>query len=209
MDFSLTLRLCEGAQLQNNQLYSLSFQVVNPREEQESPAVSISASSQVDFPLVAMSKVDNPVDGVLGGSKPLLVIIPKFSQLEVVQTVPVVNTSNLIVFSVRINVNLAAADNSEITISGLRGASLAQSANGTQSFGLSGPASNKLCSVGPYLPETVVLRVCDGLIFEGSQTQVFTLMLMNPAQEQIAPTLAIEASGSVTIPSTVIPRQAQ
>eukprot|EP00961_Rhodomonas_salina_P149925 2018296-Rhodomonas_salina.1 len=53
---TLVLTMCPSQVLEADTTYSITFNVTNPQDVQDSPAVSIAISGSVTVPLVAMDK---------------------------------------------------------------------------------------------------------------------------------------------------------
>jgi hypothetical protein len=85
----LTMWLCPGKTVRANTKYAVTFNITNPMLEQISPAVRLSATGPVPLHRVFLSKPNALYLGVVNGTNPLEVVIPRFLVQEIRQDNPV------------------------------------------------------------------------------------------------------------------------
>ena len=119
---TLFLHVGPNARIHAGVNYELEFTVHNPSYPQQAPAISICASGTAEFYLRAVNFINYTIFGVINGSIPLFIIIPRFeiAYMEQVTTLP--GAVNLLTFIFRVNIEIANSNMGIITISGLNGA---------------------------------------------------------------------------------------
>ena len=133
---SLLLTICEGKKLAADASYEVRFDVTNPSEEQESPALTIGVSRAsargTEIEATAMITPSGEVNeicpcalaetaslfGVQGGADPLKVVIPVFTESTVAQSTPLVGASNIITVTITSNADLEGDKSSFVEIGG-------------------------------------------------------------------------------------------
>ena len=119
----ILLTVCAGATLKHSIDYVFAFTITNPGKDQDSPPIAVGAScSMAVIPAMPMDKPNEYVVGVANGSDPLKIVVPIFNDKTVSQSTPLPGFDNTIRLFLRSSINLAAEDESVITISGFTGA---------------------------------------------------------------------------------------
>ena len=85
----LTMWLCPGKTVRAYTKYAVTFNITNPMLEQSSPAVRLSATGPVPLHRVFLAKPNALYLGVVNGTNPLEVVIPRFLVQEIRQDNPV------------------------------------------------------------------------------------------------------------------------
>jgi hypothetical protein len=118
---NLEFLVCDGKILQLNTEYVFTISFVNPAVAQSSPAVQVGATnSMFEIFLAPMTKLGQPVVGVVDGSDPLRVALRSFKTKHISQSTPVAGFANTLTISLEAFISLEAG--TVITISGLVGA---------------------------------------------------------------------------------------
>eukprot|EP00290_Baffinella_frigidus_P003105 CAMPEP_0180171586 /NCGR_PEP_ID=MMETSP0986-20121125/34512_1 /TAXON_ID=697907 /ORGANISM="non described non described, Strain CCMP2293" /LENGTH=227 /DNA_ID=CAMNT_0022123499 /DNA_START=59 /DNA_END=739 /DNA_ORIENTATION=+ len=148
--------------------------------------------------------------GVVNGTDPLQIEVPRFSTAHMTQSAPFTSAANTLQLEIVGTVNLKATDDSKITVSGLAGAFCASTTSVQTSLGK---------STGVYTAgtSTLVLTLCRGTtpsaakIVVASTPYTIQFGITNPSIAQASPSIIISASGSapfvtvnVTKPGTEI-----
>ena len=84
----LTLWVCPGLALQAFEDVSFVFNVTNPAQEQLSPAIRLLATGPVEFVRVFVAKPAALFLGVVNGTDPLQILMPRFLEREISQATP-------------------------------------------------------------------------------------------------------------------------
>eukprot|EP00960_Hanusia_phi_P055432 762967-Hanusia_phi.AAC.1 len=116
-----TLTLTVATSLSVNTLYSFSFQFTNPPTPQSAPALYISVNGSVTFDSQRIYNQNLTIFGVSNGGNVLEIVQPSFIQALITQSTPVAGVLNSLTLTLQMNCDLPAG--SEITVSGLYGAS--------------------------------------------------------------------------------------
>jgi hypothetical protein len=174
----------------------VNFSLHNPAHTQSSPPVSISAAIQSgggamigSVVWMAMDKPNTGIFGVHNGTNPLEVLLPAFTSKIIAQSNPMAGADNTLFVTLATNYNLQAG--SKVTISGLRGASTADSAaldvsTTGGSLGVSGSWTRD--------DGSLVLTAASNGIVSGS-IYIVSFELTNPTSPQSSP--AVSASASI------------
>ncbi|EKX53221.1 hypothetical protein GUITHDRAFT_132974 [Guillardia theta CCMP2712] len=175
---ALTLTVVKS--LYVNTLYSFNFQFHNPSAPQSAPAVYISVNGSITFGLQRIYNQNLTIFGVSNGGNVLEIIQPSFVQALMTQATPVAGVLNSLTLTLQMNCNLPAG--SEVTISGLYGAStensslaISSSPSHFQQVGVWSRANGTLVmtSAGAYslTSYTIIFNLTNGGIDQTSPSQ--------------------------------------
>ena len=119
---SLVLGIVPNMTMRAGLRYQFSFDVQNPLQAQQAPALFVEANGTALYPLAPVTLPNQPVIGVLNGSNPMLVERPLFLERKITQSVPLGRYLNKFVVTLQTNVDLTGGDSSVLTIRGLEDA---------------------------------------------------------------------------------------
>ena len=204
----ILLTVCAGATLKHSIDYVFAFTITNPGQDQDSPLIAIGAScSMAVIPAMPMDKPNEYVVGVANGSDPLKIVVPIFNDKTVSQSTPLPGFDNTIRLFLRSSINLAAEDESVITISGFTGATSDETSsvkvlkNGADVVGLfcvgdtAGDANYGVWDGGLG---SLVFTICSGETFEAGSEYQLEWLVRNPQEAQSSPGISITALGTAT-----------
>ena len=215
---SLYLHVDPNQNVMANINYELEFTVLNPGFEQFAPAISIAASGTADFFERAVDFVTYTIFGVINGSLPLFIIIPRFEIAYMEQDSTTANSTNHLTFIFRVNVELSYINFGSVTISGLSGAIEDSdvipisntSRQGYQSSPIYDASLKFQVKESPgqalwnssILNGSLILKVGTsgnlfnvGNIVNVEVTYGFQFQVRNPPQGQVSPSISVEAFG--------------
>ena len=187
---------------------TVTFNLQHAAAEYTPPSVSIAVGIQDGSTAlgsilqVAMDPPNAPLLGVHNGANPLVVVLPEFDVRKIGQSNPLASGSNTITVTIQTNVNLAQADSSVVTITGLTGApdsaslALTSVSNSAADFFTDGASQGK----GVLSSETLTLTVHTGQTVAGGTQYVFSFVITNPSAAQDASAVSIAASGTASFP---------
>eukprot|EP00961_Rhodomonas_salina_P046389 622616-Rhodomonas_salina.1 len=200
---TLTLSLCSERTLRAGVVYSFAIDIRNPESNQKPPLIEIESQGLVVIDAIAMHKSDTPLLGINDGSAPLRVVAPRFVFSNLEQSTLLPRVANTLTLSFELNVELAGADASIITLRGLSGAFV----NGT-SLELSdvdggGMAAGMFCSAN-WTNATFELALCSNNTLRVDTVYKLTFEVENPPDNQPSPDVFISATGTARIRPTLI-----
>eukprot|EP00802_Teleaulax_amphioxeia_P009685 Tamp_09706.p1 GENE.Tamp_09706~~Tamp_09706.p1 ORF type:complete len:378 (+),score=62.33 Tamp_09706:95-1135(+) len=187
---------------------TVTFNLQHAAAEYTPPSVSIAVGIQDGSTAlgsilqVAMDPPNAPLLGVHNGANPLVVVLPEFDVRKIGQSNPLASGSNTITVTIQTNVNLAQADSSVVTITGLTGApdraslALTSVSNSAADLFTDGASQGK----GVLSSETLTLTVHTGQTVAGGTQYVFSFVITNPSAAQDASAVSIAASGTASFP---------
>ena len=204
----LWLKLCADASMQANVTYGFSAEVRNPAEAQSAPSVSISAEGTFTAAPVEMEPSNATLLGVSNGGAPLMVIVPEFIERRIGQRTPLSRQENTISMTLTPNVDLAAADGSAVTISGLPGeehppnqpVNFRALSPGEGAAGLIGPAPPPAITVDAAMFDAargvMILYIFRGQRMRAGVRYVLAFNVTNVATTRESPRIEVSASGT-------------
>jgi hypothetical protein len=196
--------VCPGSQISAGEQFSVSFNVTNPSDSQESPVVTISAAGSVTITASAMSKpayTGEPVHGVSAVTDVMLIVVPELSTKKIGQSSPFSEMENILTVTLQSGFALSPVYDSSVTISGLAGAVVAGDKVQLSAVSNGNEGQFLWCSAGGErgygtwrdAAKALVLVVCSDKTMEAGQTYVFAFSVKNPEDGQLSPDVQIEA----------------
>ena len=194
-----------GCTMLAGEAVTLSFAVVNPPTNQQSPAIRIWTALQNEW-----ETMDKPggggltAYGVEGFNDPMRVLVPEFLEAVIGQSTPVSERSSTLTATLQASVELSGSDESIIILRNLSGAVI--DGNVTLSAVVDGNnGENLFCGysgagrMGHWNSSTssLTLRLCAGETMRVGEKYAISFPVRNPSTDQESPDVSIEATGVV------------
>ncbi|KAJ1466348.1 hypothetical protein T484DRAFT_1861907 [Baffinella frigidus] len=217
----LIASLCEDIPLGVNVVFSVA--VMNPGASQAPSTMSVRITgSDFSIPAIVLTPPHSMLIGVANGADPMLIIVPRFVHAALGQSSPLTVRKNTLSLTLATNVNLEAADDSRITVTGatLNGMSSdasrilvsvtiqedAQSvALGFQLFCVVADSElTKSTAEWDTDSGVIVFKLCVGRMMVAGPRYVLQWTITNPAGEQSSPEILVRASGTGSFAATEV-----
>ena len=223
-DNLVRLHLAPNQTMLKDTVYTFSFNLTNPKVNQAEGVIKVSASclqgSEASIPPLRMRVPNATILGVVKGSNPLLVVIPTLKRSIIAQSDPLVGKRNNITVTLISNVDLAGdevtlpvgldlrewyytMEASVIRISGFSNAISSRAVTLLPEPGGNGGhllfASGGNSARGVFESEALTLTLDRNQTLLSETRYEFTFEIQNPAAEQPAPAISIEATGTALV----------
>ncbi len=206
---TLTVNICLASAVVAGRDYVLSFTITNPGVDQAAPAISISATGSA---LIDASPVDMPGTALLSfpaGSDPLRIARPTFSVFTMAQATMIPFTNNTLTVTMRMNMDLTILGVTGITIRGMSGFASIEPLRAIAVDPVSANARALLCGTpdGDQVNGAALSTfngiftawLCPGQSLVGGTDYAFSFSVTNAYVPQSAPSISVQASGSVQV----------
>jgi hypothetical protein len=176
-----------------NDIYTLTFDLINPQTSQPSPEVRVLAEIKHAGTIVSnveqspMAKQDLSLSGIANGTHPLkVVIVPRFLTSTIGQSNPVSGAINTLTATLLASMTFGSG--STVTISGLTGSQTADTATLAVNS-----TSNCFRAEGVWTKMSGQLVLTASGIVSAGKPVVVAFSLINPATRQRSPRVMVEA----------------
>ena len=213
----LQLSLCLDAVMQPLAIYSFSFKIRNPDEEQEAGAVYVAATGSSPSAHIGATLLSNslaPAQGMLAGALPFRVRVARITSRTLGQSTPVVGKVNELTMTLATNVQLEQNAGWTIRIAGLTGTANVSGPLILNPLPPGGSVTGLFCQGG--VPDRgmwsesdgsgmLVLQLCLNKVLAADYDHVFSFKVLNGQTPQQAPNISVSVTGHASIAMAPLP----
>ena len=213
----LQLSLCLDAVMQPMAIYSFSFKIRNPDEEQEAGAVYVAATGSSPSAHIGATLLSNslaPAQGMLAGALPFRVRVARITSRTLGQSTPVVGKVNELTMTFATNVQLEQNAGWTIRIAGLTGTANVSGPLLLSPLPPGGSVTGLFCQGG--VPDRgmwsgsdgsgmLVLQLCLNKVLAADYDHVFSFQVLNGQTPQQAPNISVSVTGHASITMAPLP----